>query len=130
MDNKLREIDLYGTSYPLSLSMRGVQDIAKEYGSMEKAFDGLGNDNTTEEGLDKLVFIIKVMVEQGIKLWKFLGKKDLPKPLTLEEVGLLIDMNNMQDIMTTVFNVQTEDLNRNVLTKGAKTPNENATQTE
>jgi len=88
-DDRSVTIQIGGMDYEMVLTTRATKEIAARYGGLEKLGDELLKAENFETAIDEIVWLITLLVNQGILRYN-LKNRDKPKVLiTGEEVELL-----------------------------------------
>ena len=88
-DDRSVTIQVGGMDYEMVLTTRATKEIAARYGGLEKLGDELLKAENFEAAIDEIVWLITLLVNQGILRYN-LKNRDKPKVLiTGEEVELL-----------------------------------------
>ena len=73
--NRIIEIEIAGESYPLNFSTKAARAVSDRYGDLTnigEAFD----DKTTAQALDELVWMLALLIEQGVAYHKIVNNID------------------------------------------------------
>ncbi len=82
-------IEIGGMEYQLILTTKATKEIAKRYGGIEKLGDKAMKLESFEMALDKIVWLITLLANQGVLIHNLQNKNDRRELLTEEEVELL-----------------------------------------
>ena len=117
MENK---ITLNGQEYEIVLTTRAAKDISKKYGGLDKLGDAFAKDL-----INAMIFLTHVLVNQAIMRRNFQNPDDRKPLVTMEEIELFTDTNDLTAYLP-VFNrvmandakekIKTEDSEKNVMT--------------
>ena len=126
---RIVEIKIGNETYPLNFSIKAGKMVAEKYGSLEALFSDIEEGGTTVETFDKVIYLVELMMEQGHAYKEKLGEKS-PKPLSAEDLELLLDFNQIGEVMSTISGGIIAGNTREVETEEVKDPNEKTTQTK
>ena len=88
-DDRSVTIQIGGTEFEMVLTTRATKEIAARYGGLEKLGDELLKAENFEAAIDEIVWLVTLLVNQGILRYN-LKNRDKPKGLvTAEEVELM-----------------------------------------
>ena len=119
-------ITLCGSQYELILTTKATKEINRRYGGLGKLGDRLSKAETFEETIDELVWLLTLLINQGILVHnavnKLLGEKQ--KPLFSEDdIEVLTSPADFADYKDAIFealqkgamrHIQSEETSKNV----------------
>lgn len=88
MDDRSAVIQIGGIEYTMTLTTKATKEIAKRYGGLSNLGDKLLKAKNFEMALDEIVWLITLLVNQGILIYNYKNKENIPL-LTEETVELL-----------------------------------------
>ena len=99
-------ITLRGSQYELILTTKATKEINRRYGGLGKLGDRLSKAETFEETIDELVWLLTLLINQGILVHnavnKLLGEKQ--KPLFSEDdIEVLTSPADFADYKDAIF---------------------------
>ncbi len=99
-------ITLCGSQYELILTTKATKEINRRYGGLGKLGDRLSKAETFEETIDELVWLLTLLINQGILVHnavnKLLGEKQ--KPLFSEDdIEVLTSPADFADYKDAIF---------------------------
>ncbi len=99
-------INLCGSQYELILTTKATKEINRRYGGLGKLGDRLSKAETFEETIDELVWLLTLLINQGILVHnavnKLLGEKQ--KPLFSEDdIEVLTSPADFADYKDAIF---------------------------
>ena len=99
-------ITLCGSQYELILTTKATKEINRRYGGLGKLGDKLSKSENFEETIDELVWLITLLINQGILVHnavnKLLGEKQ--KPLFSEDdIEVLTSPADFADYKDAIF---------------------------
>lgn len=99
-------ITLCGSQYELILTTKATKEINRRYGGLGKLGDRLSKAETFEETIDELVWLLTLLINQGILVHnavnKLLGEKQ--KPLFSEDdIEILTSPADFADYKDAIF---------------------------
>ena len=119
-------INLCGSQYELILTTKATKEINRRYGGLGKLGDRLSKAETFEETIDELVWLLTLLINQGILVHnavnKLLGEKQ--KPLFSEDdIEVLTSPADFADYKDAIFealqkgamrHIKSEETSKNV----------------
>lgn len=119
-------ITLCGSQYELILTTKATKEINRRYGGLGKLGDRLSKAETFEETIDELVWLLTLLINQGILVHnavnKLLGEKQ--KPLFSEDdIEVLTSPADFADYKDAIFealqkgamrHIKSEETSKNV----------------
>ena len=126
MSDRGAMITLCGKQYELILTTKATKEINRRYGGLGKLGDRLSKAETFEETIDELVWLLTLLINQGILVHnavnKLLGEKQ--KPLFSEDdIEVLTSPADFADYKDAIFealqkgamrHVKSEETSKNV----------------
>ena len=99
-------ITLCGSQYELILTTKATKEINRRYGGLGKLGDKLSKSENFEEIIDELVWLLTLLINQGISAYnavnKLLGEKQ--KPLVSEDdIEVLTSPADFADYKDAIF---------------------------
>ncbi len=122
--NRIIEIEIAGESYPLNFSTKAARAVSDRYGDLTnigEAFD----DKTTVQALDELVWMLALLIEQGVAYHKIVNNIDR-KILTAEQLEIVLGVSDVVSLKENVMQAMTSGMAREVETE----PEKNAETTQ
>ena len=126
MSDRGAMITLCGSQYELILTTKATKEINRRYGGLDKLGDKLSNSEGFEEIIDELVWLLTLLINQGILVHnavnKLLGEKQ--KPLFSEDdIEVLTSPADFADYKDAIFealqkgamrHIKSEETSKNV----------------
>lgn len=124
-------VTLAGKEYPMSFSLMAAKKIAKEHESIQKFFDGIDTEDVTENAIEKIIYVIDILINQGCAYKNYFEKdvpppKDAPvidgkwTPMPSEVLGLAITFENIGELYDKISECMGKDTKRKVETVGGE----------
>lgn len=99
-------ITLCGSQYELILTTKATKEINRRYGGLGKLGDRLSKAETFEETIDELVWLLTLLINQGILVHnavnKLLGEKQKPL-LSEDDIEVLTSPADFADYKDAIF---------------------------
>lgn len=100
--NRFAEIEICGKKYPLICNINVMRQLSEKFGEGEIPVDA---GAVGSKDIDDIVFILYHMIDQGVKAKARLGETGF-ESLSMEDIGLLLGMNDIQNIMPLIMKAQ------------------------
>lgn len=94
--------EVAGESYPLCLTTKALKTIYEEFGDVSD-LEGMIEGKSPLEQLDIAIWLLELLMEQGAAYVRLVGKKETPKPLTMEELSILVSIEEIEPTVTKVY---------------------------
>lgn len=127
MEKRTVYIEIGGKEYPLRFSIGASKAIAEKFGSFEEMTEKIKSDGNAE-AIEAIVWIMALLVEQGCA-YKNLFESDVPKPdnapvkdgkyipITKEYLEIGMDLSDMAEIKTKIFEALSGGKKRDIKSK-------------
>ena len=112
MTNRITELEIAGKKYPLNFSTKAAKEVAKRYGdiaNIDKAF----KDKTTDEMMDEAIWILALLIDQGVTYKKIIDDEVI-KGLSTEELEVVMGVADFANLKTTILGAMTAGMSREV----------------
>lgn len=106
MSDRGAMITLCGSQYELILTTRATKEINRRYGGLGKLGDRLTKAETFEETIDELVWLLTLLINQGILVHNAVNKfsEEKQKPLFSEDdIEVLTSPADFADYKDAIF---------------------------
>lgn len=116
-------ITLCGSQYELILTTKATKEINRRYGGLGKLGDRLSKAETFEETIDELVWLLTLLINQGILVHNAVNKffEEKQKPLFSEDdIEVLTSPADFADYKDAIFEALQKGAMRHV--KSEETP--------
>lgn len=112
MTNRITELEIAGRKYPLNFSTKAAKEVAKRYGdiaNIDKAF----KDKTIDEMMDEAIWILALLIEQGVAYKKIMDNEEI-KGLSIEELEIVMGVADFTNLKSTILGAMTAGMVREV----------------
>lgn len=99
--NRITEIEIAGTMYPLNFSVKAAKEVSKRYGGIENVGDAF-TDKSMDEMMDEANWILALLIDQGVAYKRIVEGKDV-KGLTQEELEIVMGVVDFTDLKNTLI---------------------------
>jgi hypothetical protein len=103
--NRFVEVEIGEKKYPMIFNINAMKSVTEKFGSVEGALDNINAEQTQANGIEDIVFLLGVLIDQGVKAKHRLGHMDY-EPISREDIELLVDINDIQEILPKIFNAK------------------------
>ncbi len=97
VESRMAKITIGGVDYDLLLTMRATKEIAKRYGGLENLGDKLMQEDSFEQSIDEIVWLIVTLANQPLMIEQLKNPQAKVKLLTAEEVELMATPHELMD---------------------------------
>lgn len=110
--NRITEIEIAGSKYPLNFSVKAAKEVAKRYGDISNIGDAFTN-KTMDEMMDEANWILALLIEQGVAYKKIVEGEDI-KALTKDELEIVMGVSDFADLKNTLLGAMMAGMKREV----------------
>lgn len=107
-------ITLCGKEYEAVLSIKATQEITKRYGGLEQMGNKLTNAENAAEQIDEALWLVTLLIDQGVQRHNLLHPDDKRTPLTEDEVAVLASPADFTEISKSITSVVVNGSKRSV----------------
>ena len=100
--NRITEIELAGTSYPLNFSTRAAELFDERYGGLENIGSAISG-STTGKTIKEVRWMLATLIGQGAAYRRIVDKVENPPCLTEEELAVVMGIQDIQKLKTTLL---------------------------
>lgn len=118
-----------GEEYSLVLTTRATKEIAKRYGGLENLGDKLMKSENFEMALDEVVWLIVLLVNQGILIHNLQNKDEKKALMTEETVELLTSPYELAGYKDAIMEAMVKGTHRHIESEESVSKNVSVGQT-
>jgi len=101
MANRIVNIEIAGTQYPLNFSIKAAKEVTKRYGALEKVAD-VFEKKTEDELFDELMFLLALLLDQGAR-YKEIVNGEKVRTFTADELEVVMGSMDCIDLKSTLM---------------------------
>lgn len=121
--NRITEIEIAGSKYPLNFSTKAAKEIAQRYDGLENIEDAFA-DKAVDAMMDEIVWLLSLLIAQGVAYKRIVDGEEV-KGITADELEVVLgvaDMAGLKDkIMDAMLGGMKREVEVEVDTKNAET---------
>lgn len=99
--NRITEVELAGSKYPLNFSAKAARLVADRYGDLSKVSKAFENKSISE-AMTELIWLLALLMEQGAAYKKLIDNEEVRR-FTEDELEVVIGIVDISDLKTTLF---------------------------
>jgi hypothetical protein len=110
--NRLSEINIAGTTYPLNFSVKAAKEISERYGGLEnvdKAFTG----KSVDEMMNEVIWLLSVLIGQGVAYKRIVEGEEI-KSITTDELEIVLGVADLSDLKDQIMGAMLNGMDREV----------------
>lgn len=110
--NRITEIEIAGTKYPLNFSLVAAKEVAKRYGGIESVTD-IFDGKSTDEMMDEATWLLALLIDQGVEYKKIIDGEEVRK-LTQDDLGVVMGVFEFKGLKDTLIGAMMAGMEREV----------------
>lgn len=110
--NRITEIEIAGTKYPLNFSLNAAKEVAKRYGDIERVTD-IFDDKSTDEMMDEATWLLALLIDQGVEYKKIVDGEEIRK-LTQDDLSVVMGVFDFTGLKDTLIGAMMAGMDREV----------------
>lgn len=110
--NRIGEIEIAGSKYPLNFSTKAAKEISARYGGLEnvdKAFDGKSIDAM----MDEIIWLLSLLIAQGVAYKRIVDGEEI-KGITADELDVVLGVADMAGLKDKIMDAMLGGMSREV----------------
>lgn len=110
--NRITEIEIAGSKYPLNFSVKAAKEISARYGGLEnvdKAFTG----RPVDEVMSEVVWLLSVLIGQGVAYKRIVEGEDI-KGIGAEELEVVLGVADLSALKDKIMGAMLSGIEREV----------------
>ena len=108
------KITIGGVEYELLLTTRATKEIGIKYGGLGNLGDTLINSDNFVEALDEMIWLIELLINQGIAAHNLTHKDDQKEPVTTEMLEVLTSPSDFASYKDALMEALSKGVKRNI----------------
>jgi hypothetical protein len=110
--NRIGEIEIAGSTYPLNFSTKAAKEIAKRYNGLENIEDAFA-DKAVDAMMDEIVWLLSLLIAQGVAYKRIVEGEEV-KGITADELEVVLGVADMTDVKDKIMNAMLGGMKREV----------------
>ena len=110
--NRIGEIEIAGSTYPLNFSTKAAKEIAKRYDGLENIEDAFSG-KAVDAMMDEIVWLLSLLIAQGVAYKRIVDGEEI-KGITAEELEIVLGVADMGDLKDKIMDAMLGGMKREV----------------
>ena len=110
--NRIGEIEIAGSTYPLNFSTKAAKEIAKRYDGLENIGDAFSG-KTVDAMMDEIVWLLSLLVAQGVAYKRIVDGEEV-KGITADELEVVLGVADMAGLKDKIMDAMMGGMKREV----------------
>ena len=110
--NRIGEIEIAGSKYPLNFSTKAAKEIAKRYDGLENIEDAFSG-KAVDAMMDEIVWLLSLLIAQGVAYKRIVEGEEV-KGITADELEVVLGVADMTDMKDKIMNAMLGGMKREV----------------
>jgi hypothetical protein len=125
--NRIGEIEIAGSTYPLNFSTKAAKEIAIRYDGLEN-IEGAFSGKAVDAMMDEIVWLLSLLIAQGVAYKRIVAGEEV-KGITAEELEVVLGVADMAGLKDKIMDAMMGGMKREVEVE-VDPKNAEATQSE
>ena len=110
--NRIGEIEIAGSTYPLNFSTKAAKEIAARYGGLENIEDAFSG-KAVDAMMDEIVWLLSLLIAQGVAYKRIVEGEEV-KGITVDELEVVLGVADMKDLKGKLMDAMLGGMKREV----------------
>ena len=110
--NRIGEIEIAGSKYPLNFSTKAAKEIAKRYDGLENIEDAFSG-KAVDAMMDEIVWLLSLLIAQGVAYKRIVEGEEV-KGITAEELEVVLGVADMAGLKDKIMDAMMGGMKREV----------------
>jgi hypothetical protein len=110
--NRITEIEIAGSKYPLNFSTKAAKEIAQRYDGLENIEDAFA-DKAVDAMMDEIVWLLSLLIAQGVAYKRIVDGEEV-KGITAEELEVVLGVADMAGLKDKIMDAMLGGMKREV----------------
>jgi hypothetical protein len=110
--NRIGEIEIAGSKYPLNFSTKAAKEIAQRYDGLENIEDAFSG-KAVDAMMDEIIWLLSLLIAQGVAYKRIVEGEDV-KGITADELEVVLGVADMTDMKGKIMNAMLGGMKREV----------------
>ncbi len=110
--NRIGEIEIAGSTYPLNFSTKAAKEIAKRYDGLENIEDAFSG-KAVDAMMDEIVWLLSLLIAQGVAYKRIVEGEEV-KGITAEELEVVLGVADMAGLKDKIMDAMMGGMKREV----------------
>lgn len=110
--NRISEINIAGTTYPLNFSVKAAKEFSERYGGLENV-DKVFSDKSVDEMMSETIWLLSVLIGQGVAYKRIVEGEEI-KGITADELEIVLGVSDLPDLKDQIMDAMLNGMDREV----------------
>lgn len=110
--NRIGEIEIAGSTYPLNFSTKAAKEIAKRYDGLENIEDAFSG-KAVDAMMDEIVWLLSLLIAQGVAYKRIVEGEEV-KGITADELEVVLGVADMAGLKDKIMDAMMGGMKREV----------------
>jgi hypothetical protein len=110
--NRIGEIEIAGSNYPLNFSTKAAKEIAKRYDGLEN-IEGAFSGKAVDAMMDEIVWLLSLLIAQGVAYRRIVEGEEV-KGITADELEVVLGVADMAGLKDKIMGAMLIGMKREV----------------
>jgi hypothetical protein len=110
--NRIGEIEIAGSTYPLNFSTKAAKEIAKRYDGLEN-IEGAFSGKAVDAMMDEIVWLLSLLIAQGVAYRRIVEGEEV-KGITADELEVVLGVADMAGLKDKIMGAMLIGMKREV----------------
>jgi len=110
--NRIGEIEIAGSKYPLNFSTKAAKEIAQRYNGLENVEDAFSG-KAVDAMMDEVVWLLALLIAQGVAYKRIVDGEDA-KGITADELEVVLGVADMAGLKDNIMDAMLTGMKREV----------------
>lgn len=110
--NRIGEIEIAGSTYPLNFSTKAAKEIAQRYDGLENIEDAFSG-KAVDAMMDEIVWLLSLLIAQGVAYKRIVEGEEV-KGITAEELEVVLGVADMAGLKDKIMDAMMGGMKREV----------------
>jgi hypothetical protein len=110
--NRIGEIEIAGSTYPLNFSTKAAKEIAQRYDGLENIEDAFSG-KAVDAMMDEIVWLLSLLISQGVAYKRIVDGEEV-KSITADELEVVLGVADMSGLKDKIMGAMLTGMKREV----------------
>ena len=110
--NRIGEIEIAGSTYPLNFSTKAAKEIAQRYDGLEN-IEGAFSGKAVDAMMDEIVWLLSLLIAQGVAYKRIVEGEEV-KGITADELEVVLGVADMAGLKDKIMDAMMGGMKREV----------------
>lgn len=110
--NRIGEIEIAGSTYPLNFSTKAAKEIAQRYDGLENIEDAFSG-KAVDAMMDEIIWLLSLLIAQGVAYRRIVEGEEV-KGITAEELEVVLGVADMAGLKDKIMGAMLSGMEREV----------------